>query len=68
EAFINANTVDWGPVGGFDQNRAFAGFGWQPDRRSPVSLELGYLNQYIHRQGRDDIMNHMLFSGIQLKF
>lgn len=47
ELFINANTVDWGPVAGFDQNRVFVGFGYQFD--ATFRTEIGYLNQYINR-------------------
>lgn len=68
EIFINTNTVDWGPVGGFDQNRAFAGFGWEWDKQAHFSLELGYLNQYLHHPGRDDLLNHMLFTSFQFNF
>ncbi|MGR9045131.1 MAG: DUF2490 domain-containing protein [Gammaproteobacteria bacterium] len=68
EIFINTNTVDWGPVSGFDQNRAFAGFGWELDKQAHFSLELGYLNQYLHHPGRDDLLNHMLFTSFQFKF
>ena len=68
ELFINANTVDWGPESGFDQNRAFAGFGWQLDKQEHFTLELGYLNQYVHLPNHNDLLNHMLFSGIQFRF
>ena len=68
EVFINANTVDWGPVSGFDQNRVFTGFGWQLDNRAHFTLELGYLNQYIHHPDRNDLLNHMLFTGILYRF
>ena len=47
EFFANANTVDWGPVAGFDQNRVFVGFGYKFD--ATVRTELGYMNQYINR-------------------
>ncbi|MGR9116266.1 MAG: DUF2490 domain-containing protein [Gammaproteobacteria bacterium] len=68
EIFFNANTVDWGPEGGFDQNRAFAGFDWQIDDKGHFTLELGYLNQYIYQPNRSDRLNHMLFTGILFNF
>ncbi len=36
-----------GPAG-FDQNRAYVGFGWQPT--SETLLEVGYLNQLVRRR------------------
>ena len=68
EFFINVNTVAWGPESGFDQNRAFAGFDWQLDKHEQFTLELGYLNQYIHHPDRNDLLNHMLFTGILFNF
>lgn len=47
ELFVNLNTVDWGPVAGFDQNRVFVGFGYTFD--STFRTEIGYMNQYINR-------------------
>lgn len=47
EIFINANTVDWGPVAGIDQNRVFVGIGYKFDK--VWRTEIGYMNQYINR-------------------
>ena len=68
EVFFNGNTVDWGPQGGFDQNRAFAGFSWQMDSKGHYYLELGYMNHYIYHPDRNDLMNHMLLSSIQIRY
>lgn len=68
EMFFNLNSVAWGPSGGFDQNRAFLGLGWQLDRDAHYALELGYLNQFIHLTGKPNVMNHMLFTGVQFRF
>jgi hypothetical protein len=47
EVFFHLNTVEGGPRAGFDQNRAFVGAGW---KLSPhVTLELGYLNDFVRR-------------------
>ena len=47
EIFVNANTVNWGPVAGFDQNRVFVGVGYKFD--NVWRTEVGYMNQYINR-------------------
>ncbi len=58
ELFINANSVDWGPVAGFDQNRIFVGVGYtlEPGLRA----EVGYMNQYINRDLIYDRDFHLL--------
>ncbi len=68
EAFFNLNSVNWGPVAGFDQNRAFAGLGWQFDQEGRYTLELGYMNLYINHGAKVDYMNHLLFTNMQFKF
>lgn len=54
EIFINCNTVEWGPVAGFDQNRFFIGPSYQftPD----IKLEVGYQNVFINKDLVDDLM------------
>jgi len=47
EIFVNANTVDWGPVSGLDQNRVFVGVGYKFDK--VWRTEIGYMNQYLNR-------------------
>ena len=47
ELFLNFNSVDWGPVGGFDQNRVFVGVGYTFN--ATWRTEIGYMNQYINR-------------------
>lgn len=57
EPFVNLRGTDWGATGGIDQNRTYAGI------RMPItdslSLEAGYLHQYIRRAGVDDAVNHV---------
>lgn len=60
EAFFHLNDTDWGARSGFDQNRAFAGFGWKHDPDSPWRTEIGYLNQYINSAAGSDRQNHIL--------
>jgi hypothetical protein len=52
EFFVRVNSTEWGGKAGFDQNRAFLGFGWS---FSPeVRAELGYMNQYVEDR---DLLN-----------
>ncbi len=60
ELFINANTVDWGPVAGFDQNRVFVGVGYKFD--TAFRTEIGYMNQYINR----DLVYDRIFNVLSL--
>lgn len=60
EAFFHLNDTDWGADAGFDQNRAFVGFGWKRCKNARTRTEIGYLNQFINRQGGTDGMNHIL--------
>ncbi len=66
EVFIHLNDTDWGANTGFDQNRAFIGFGYKRTPNAPVRTEVGYLNQYSARRGGTDEMNHIL--GINFFF
>jgi uncharacterized protein DUF2490 len=68
EVFINLYSVDWGPKSGLDQNRAFVGLNWQFDQASHYHMEVGYLNQYIHRSYKDDLIDHMLLTSLQIRF
>lgn len=58
EVFYNLNSVTWGPVAGFDQNRLFLGSGYKVN--SEAKIELGYLNTYVHRTGKVDLVNNVL--------
>jgi hypothetical protein len=60
EVFIHLNDTDWGARDGFDQNRAFLGFGWRPEPESTWRVETGYLHQFIDRPLQDDLSNHIL--------
>lgn len=57
ELFFGLNDTEWGQRGGVDQNRAFAGVGWQvaPTR---LRFELGYQNVRLMRPGADTV-NHI---------
>jgi len=51
EVFLGLNEAEWGQRDGLDQNRAFVGLAWKPDRR--LRLEAGYLHNFIKRSGPD---------------
>jgi hypothetical protein len=57
EFFANCNTVDWGPVAGFDQNRIFVGPSYQFNKES--KMEFGYMNNYVNKDLKDDLDNHV---------
>jgi hypothetical protein len=58
EAFYRINTTNWGGASGFDQNRAFAGFGWTFN--SNIRTELGYMNQYLDGANHNTHTDHNL--------
>ena len=53
EVFFNLNTVSWGPVAGYDQNRVFAGIGYRFS--DTTRAEIGYLNNDINRDFVEDL-------------
>jgi len=57
EMFWDLDDTDWGQRQGFRQNRAFVGPGWFLDDARKLSIEVGYLNQWVDRPGEDK-MNH----------
>ncbi len=59
ELFLPLNDTDWGARSGFGQNRAFGGLGVTLDPQRKVTLEFGYLNQYVNRRDTD-LMNHIV--------
>jgi hypothetical protein len=66
ELFFALNKTDWGAKSGFDQNRIFAGLGWQFD--STTTFEVGYLNQFVQREGAPNLANHILSLNALLQF
>lgn len=58
EGFYDLNDTGWGQDTGFRQNRAFAGVGLA--LVTGLTLEVGYLNQYLSRNEADDSSNHVL--------
>ncbi|MEQ8661458.1 MAG: DUF2490 domain-containing protein [Gammaproteobacteria bacterium] len=66
ELFVNIDDADWGAAAGFDQNRVFAGLGAHLAPR--LRGEVGYMNQYVRRAGREDASNHVLSLTLFLDF
>lgn len=60
EIFVELNDTDWGQDVGLRQNRAFIGLGYDLGSSGRHTLEFGYLNQTIFRDGAEDSMNHIL--------
>lgn len=68
EVFVDLNDTRWGQRQGLRQNRAFAGLGLHLDEARSKTLEVGYLNQWIDRRGRDNTVNHGLVVWLTLNF
>lgn len=59
EFFVNLNTVENGPQGGFDQNRIFVGMNRKLNQH--LNAEAGYLNDLVHHKGpTPERMNHII--------
>ncbi|WP_197042104.1 DUF2490 domain-containing protein [Sandarakinorhabdus oryzae] len=57
ETFVALNSTDWGARAGIDQQRSF--IGWLQPLSPRLTLEAGYLHQYLNRPGRNPA-NHVL--------
>ena len=68
EAFVNINSTDWGANSGFGQNRAFAGLGLFIDAKRRYRFELGYMNQYVYHENRNDQMNHLMSGSLFIRY
>lgn len=62
ELFINCNTVNWGPVEGFDQNRFFIGPSYQFTEN--FRTEFGYQNVFVNKDLVDDQMSHLFMLSL----
>jgi Protein of unknown function (DUF2490) len=67
ELFFDLNDTSWGQRDGLRQNRAFAGLGWFLNAAKTVSLEVGYLNQWLDRPD-EDRMNHAISINLFTNF
>lgn len=66
EVFVNLKDANWGPISGFDQNRAFGGIGYNFTKN--IKTEVGYMNQFINRFSKPDRMDHILSLNLSLTF
>jgi hypothetical protein len=60
ELFLGVNEVNRRQNSGFDQNRFFAGVGFDLGRGGRLRGEVGYLNQYVQPESGFDQVNHIL--------
>ena len=67
EMFWDLDDTDWGQRTGFRQNRAFLGIGQFLDEQKSVSIEVGYLNQWVDRTD-EDRLNHVLLVCMFMTF
>jgi len=66
EYFVNINQTNYGADDGFDQNRVFAGIGYNFDQH--VRTEVGYMNNYFRKANRPDRMDHCLSVSLFLTY
>jgi len=66
EPFVDLNDSDWGGDSGLGQNRTYLGFGRRLSDK--VSVEAGYMNQFIWVDGGEDRVNHLAMLHFKLKF
>lgn len=60
EVFFDLNDTSEGADTGFAQNRFFIGPTMKLSDDGPATIEVGYLNQYIRRDGGSDSVNHLV--------
>lgn len=65
EPFVDLRDTDWGGDSGLGQNRVFVGMGWRLSDK--VSLETGYMNQFIWVDGAEDRINHLAILTIKAR-
>ena len=65
EPFLDLRDTDWGGESGLGQNRVSIGF----DRRisDRLSIEAGYMNQYIWRDNAENRVNHLGVLNFKVK-
>lgn len=68
EVFVNINSTDFGANTGFGQNRAFMGLGVFIDADRHYRFELGYLNQFIDNENRNDQINHIISGSFFIRY
>lgn len=66
EPFVDLRDTDWGGESGLGQNRTFFGMGWRAS--NTLTLEAGYMNQYIWVDSAEDRINHLAILTLKAKF
>lgn len=66
EPFMDLRDTDWGGDSGLGQNRAFVGMGWRAS--NSLTLEAGYMNQYIWVDSAEDRIFHLAILTFKAKF
>lgn len=65
EPFVDLRDTDWGGDAGIGQNRTYIGLGKRISNK--LTLEVGYMHQYIFRDSGQDRLNHLALLTIKAK-
>ena len=65
EPFLDLRDTDWGGDSGIAQNRIFVGMGKRVSKK--LTLEAGYLNQYVFADSTENRINHLAVITIKVK-
>lgn len=65
EPFVDLNDTDWGGKSGLAQNRTSIATGWRVSDR--LSIEAGYMNQFLPAESGEDRMNHLAVLNFKVK-
>jgi hypothetical protein len=68
EVFFDLNDTSAGQDTGFTQNRFFVGPYVKVGPKRRLVVELGYLNQFIRRDGGSDSINHLVNLNLLFSF
>jgi len=66
EPFFDLRDTDWGGDAGLGQNRTAIALGWTLSPK--LSIETGYLHQYIWADNAEDRVNHFGVANFKVKF
>jgi len=66
EPFVDLTATDWGGDSGMRQNRVFLGLEHRLTER--LALEVGYLNQYLWVDDRDNRSNHLAVLALNTRW
>lgn len=66
EPFYDLRDTDWGGDSGFAQNRSVVGISWKLN--SKLTMTTSYMNQFVWRDNREDLSNHIAVLNFNVKF